>query len=60
MCHAHNEKWKKTNNRRNGPAKSRKNQNTQRKGKSHILMNIGNELHQTSRDEKNKTKDYFR
>ena len=34
MCHAHNEKWKKTNNRKNRIAKSRKHQKSRKKRKS--------------------------
>ena len=37
MCHAHDEKKKKTNNGRNGTAKSRKNQNALRKGQLQVL-----------------------
>ena len=56
MCHAHNEKRKMTNNRRNRTAKSRKNQNTWRKWKLRILGNIRSEHHQTSRDKRKNKK----
>ena len=56
MRHVHNEKWKKTNNGRNRTAKSRKNQNTWRKGKLQLLGNIGSEHHQTSEDERKNKK----
>ena len=41
MCSAHKEEWKKTNNGRSRTAKSRKSQNTSRKGKSQVPENIG-------------------
>ena len=47
MSLAHNEKWQKTNNKRNRTAKSRKNQNAQRKEK--VLI----------RDAFNKFPDFF-
>ena len=43
MYHAHNEKWKKTNNGRNKTAKSKKNQNAWRKGNLQVIGNIGSE-----------------
>ena len=60
MCHAHNEKWKRTNNWRNRTAKSRKNQNGLRKGKLQVLGNIGSRYHQTNWDEIKKRKVYLR
>ena len=48
MCHAHNEKLRKRNNRRNRAAKSAKNQNAWSKGKLQVFGNIGSRHHQTS------------
>ena len=45
MCHARNENWKKTNNKRNRTTKSRKNQNASRKGKLQVLGNIRSGYH---------------
>ena len=56
MCHAHNEKWKKVNNKRNRMAKSKKNQNVWRKGKLQIQGNLESGQYQTNGDErKNKS-----
>ena len=52
MYHAHYVKWKKTNNRRNTSAESRKNQKTRRKGKYQVLGDIGSGHHKTSEDER--------
>ena len=60
MYHAHNEKWKMKNVGRNRNTKSRENQNTQRKGNSQILGNIGSRYHQISRDEKKIQKESLR
>ena len=56
MCDTHNEKWRKTNNRRNRPAKSIKNQNAWKKEKIQALGNIDCEHHQTSGDKRKKEK----
>ena len=45
MSHAHNEKWKKTNNVRNRIAESKKNQNAWRKGNLQALGDIGSGHH---------------
>ena len=55
MWHAHNEKWKKTNNERNRTTKSRKNQNSWREEKLRIVGNIRSGYHQTSGDERKKS-----
>ena len=52
MCHANNEKWKKTNNGRNRTTKSGKNQNDQRKGNLQVIGNIGSGHYRTSGDER--------
>ena len=49
--HANNEKQEMTHDRRNRTTKSRKNQNTWRKGNLHILGNIVSGHHQTRGDE---------
>ena len=56
MHHANNEKREKTNNGRNITTKSRKHQNTRRKGNLRILGNIESEYRQTSGDERKKLK----
>ena len=47
MCYSNYEKWKTTNDGRNRTTKTRKNQNTRRKGNLEISGNIGNGYHQT-------------
>ena len=54
MCHTNNEKGKMANDVRNRTTKSRKNQNTRRKGNLQILGNI------RSGDERKNKKEYPR
>ena len=56
ICHANNEKQKKTNNGRNRTASSTKNQNAWRKGKLQVLWNIRSGLYPTIRDERSNKK----
>ena len=56
LCHANNEKWEMTHDRRNRTAKPRKNQKVRRNWNLRILGNIGRGYHQTSRNERKKLK----
>ena len=56
MSNADNEKGKRTNNGRNKTGKSRKNQNTRRKGNLLVPGNIESGHHQTSGDERKNIK----
>ena len=61
ICHAHHEKWKKTNNGRNRTAQLRKNPVARIKGNLHILGNIGSRPHETNGKERKKIrKTYLR
>ena len=48
MCHVHNEKRIKTNNRRNRTTESEKYQNDWKKGKLQVYINTGSRHHQTN------------
>ena len=60
MFHAHNEKLEKKINRRNKTTKSRIYKDVWREGKLQVLGNIENECHQTSGEEEEKRKAYFK
>ena len=56
-CALHIMKWKNRNNRRNGTAKSRKNQNAWIEGKLPVLGNIESGRHQQKEMKKKKKKE---